>query len=199
MSKPIQIGLTGGIGSGKSTVAKMFEVLHVPVYYADERSKFILQNNTQVKEKIKREWGDKVFDDKGAVDRKALAQIVFNNEVELHKLNAIMHPLVADDYNKWLSFQSSTFVIKEAAILVESGSYKTCDKIIVVTVPEEVAIDRVMARDKATKEEVVARMSKQMPLQEKIKYAHFVVVNDGVEMLIPQVLEIFNKIKRIGR
>ncbi len=127
MKKPIQIGLTGGIGSGKSTVAKVFELLHVPVYYADNRSKFILHNNPVVKEKLREYWGENIFDSFGNIDTKALASIVFNNEVELQKLNAVLHPLVADDYNKWLSLQNSAYVMKEAAILVESGSYKNCD------------------------------------------------------------------------
>jgi len=143
MKRPLQIGLTGGIGSGKSTVAKVFELLHVPVYYADDRSKFILQNNPTVHDKLKGIWGDQVFQVNGLVDKKALADIVFNNESELQKLNAIMHPLVAEDYTQWLSVQKTEYVMKEAAILIESGSYKNCDKIIVVTVPEALAIERV--------------------------------------------------------
>lgn len=194
MRRPMQIGLTGGIGSGKSTVAKVFELLHVPVYYADNRSKYILQNNSLVKEKLREYWGEIIFDSAGNIDTKALAEIVFKNEAELQKLNALLHPLVADDYNKWLSAQNCAFVIKEAAILVESGSYKTCDKIIVVSVPQNIAIERVKARDNASEEQVLARMSKQMPNDEKIKYADFVIENDGIKMLIPQILEIHKKL-----
>jgi dephospho-CoA kinase len=194
MKKPIQIGLTGGIGSGKSTVAKVFELLHVPVYYADDRSKFILQNNPTVHDKLKAIWGDQVFQANGLVDKRALADIVFNNESELHKLNAIMHPLVAEDYAQWLSVQNTEYVMKEAAILIESGSYKSYDKIIVVTVPEALAIERVKSRDNVSVEQVKARMSKQMPAQEKIKYADFVIENDGIKMLIPQILEIHKKL-----
>ena len=191
----MQIGLTGGIGSGKSTVAKVFELLHVPVYYADNRSKYILQNNSLVKEKLREYWGEIIFDSAGNIDTKALAEIVFKNEAELQKLNALLHPLVADDYNKWLSLQNCAFVIKEAAILVESGSYKACDKIIVVSVPQNIAIERVKARDNASEEQVLARMSKQMPNDEKIKYADFVIENDGIKMLIPQILEIHKQLK----
>ncbi len=194
MRRPMQIGLTGGIGSGKSTVAKVFELLHVPVYYADNRSKYILQNNSLVKEKLREYWGEIIFDSAGNIDTKALAEIVFKNEAELQKLNALLHPLVADDYNKWLSLQNCAFVIKEAAILVESGSYKTCDKIIVVSVPQNIAIERVKARDNASEEQVLARMSKQMPNDEKIKYADFVIENDGIKMLIPQIIEIHRKL-----
>ncbi len=191
----MQIGLTGGIGSGKSTVAKVFELLHVPVYYADDRSRFILQNNPTVHDKLKAIWGDQVFQANGLVDKKALADIVFNNESELHKLNAIMHPLVAEDYAQWLSVQNTEYVMKEAAILIESGSYKTCDKIIVVSVPEALAIERVKSRDNVSEEQVKARMSKQMSNDEKIKYADFVIVNDGIKMLIPQILEIHKQLK----
>ncbi len=195
MRRPLQIGLTGGIGSGKSTVAKVFELLHVPVYYADNRSKYILQNNSLVKEKLREYWGEIIFDSAGNIDTKALAEIVFKNEAELQKLNALLHPLVADDYNKWLSLQNCAFVIKEAAILVESGSYKTCDKIIVVSVPEALAIERVKSRDNVSVEQVLARMSKQMHNDEKIKYADFVIENDGIKMLIPQILEIHKQLK----
>jgi dephospho-CoA kinase len=195
MRRPLQIGLTGGIGSGKSTVAKVFELLHVPVYYADDRSRFILQNNPTVHDKLKAIWGDQVFQANGLVDKKALADIVFNNESELHKLNAIMHPLVAEDYAQWLSVQNTEYVMKEAAILIESGSYKTCDKIIVVSVPEALAIERVKSRDNVSEEQVKARMSKQMSNDEKIKYADFVIVNDGIKMLIPQILEIHKQLK----
>ena len=195
MRRPLQIGLTGGIGSGKSTVAKVFELLHVPVYFADNRSKYILQNNSLVKEKLREYWGEIIFDSAGNIDTKALAEIVFKNEAELQKLNALLHPLVADDYNKWLSLQNCAFVIKEAAILVESGSYKTCDKIIVVSVPEALAIERVKSRDNVSEEQVKARMSKQMPNDEKIKYADFVIENDGIKMLIPQILEIHKQLK----
>ena len=195
MRRPMQIGLTGGIGSGKSTVAKVFELLHVPVYFADNRSKYILQNNSLVKEKLREYWGEIIFDSAGNIDTKALAEIVFKNEAELQKLNALLHPLVADDYNKWLSLQNCAFVIKEAAILVESGSYKTCDKIIVVSVPEALAIKRVKSRDNVSEEQVKARMSKQMPNDEKIKYADFVIENDGIKMLIPQILEIHKQLK----
>ncbi|MFZ9846842.1 MAG: dephospho-CoA kinase [Flavobacteriales bacterium] len=195
MRKAIQIGLTGGIGSGKSTVAKVFELLRVPVYYADNRSKSILQNNPSVKEKLREFWGEIIFDSAGNIDTKALANIVFNNESELQKLNALLHPLVAQDYAQWLSEQTSAYVIKEAAILIESGSYKTCDKIIVVTVPQEIAIERVKARDHVSEEQVKARISKQLSVEEKLKYADFVIVNDGVKMLIPQILEIHNQLK----
>ncbi len=190
MSKPLQIGLTGGIGSGKSTVAKIFELLRVPLYYADNRSKYILQNDSAVQEKLKENWGELIFDSEGKLSTKALADIVFNNPHELHKLNSILHPLVADDYNKWFNAQNCSYVMKEAAILIESGSHKNCDKIIVVTVPEAVAIERVKQRDKATEEQIRARIKHQMPSEEKLKYADFVIVNDGIKMLIPQILEI---------
>ncbi len=198
MKKTLQIGLTGGIGSGKSTVAKMFETLGVPVYYADDRSKFILQNNPSVKEKIVKEWGGAVLDATGKIDKKALAGMVFSQADELKKLNAILHPLVALDYLQWFSQQHDVpYVIKEAAILIESGSYKNCDKIIMVVAPESVAIARVIQRDAVSAEQVKQRIANQMAPEEKIKFATFVIHNDAQKMLIPQVLEIHHQIEKI--
>ncbi|MFM7022164.1 MAG: dephospho-CoA kinase [Flavobacteriales bacterium] len=197
MRKPLQIGLTGGIGSGKSTVAKIFEKLDVPVYYADDRSKFILQNSIGVKEKILKEWGSGVLDEKGNINRKALAALVFTQSEELKKLNAILHPLVAADYQHWLSQHSDAiYVIKEAAILIESGSHKNCDKIIVVVAPLAVAISRVIARDAVSEEQVKQRIANQMPVEEKMKFADFIINNDGEQMLIPQVMEIHHQLKK---
>lgn len=196
MKKTLQIGLTGGIGSGKSTVAKIFETLGIPVYYADERSKYILQNNTSVKEKIVKEWGGNVLDSAGNIDKKALAALVFSKPEELKKLNAILHPLVAEDYQFWFSQQHDVpYTIKEAAILIESGSHKNCDKIIVVTVPESLAIARVMERDGVSEDQVKQRIANQMAVEEKIKFADFIITNDHQQMLISQVLEIHHKLK----
>jgi dephospho-CoA kinase len=197
MKKPLQIGLTGGIGSGKSTVAKVFETLGIPVYYADDRSKFILQNNLSVKEKIGKEWGVSVLDATGKIDKKALAGLVFSQPEELKKLNAILHPLVAQDYLDWFSQQDDVpYVIKEAAILIESGSYKNCDKIIMVVAPENIAISRVMQRDSISVEQVKQRIANQMSPEEKIKFATFVIHNDAQQMLIPQVLEIHHQLEK---
>ena len=198
MKKALHIGLTGGIGSGKSTVAKVFETLGIPVYYADDRSKSILQNNPSVKEKIVKEWGESVLDTKGSIDKKALAGLVFSQSEELKKLNAILHPLVALDYQFWLSQQLDVpYIIKEAAILIESGSYKNCDKIIMVVAPEDIAISRVMARDAVSAEQVKQRIANQMPVEEKIKFAHFIIHNDNQQMLIPQVRDIHHKLEKI--
>ncbi|MCX6182153.1 MAG: dephospho-CoA kinase [Bacteroidetes bacterium] len=198
MSKTLQIGLTGGIGSGKSTVAKIFSTIGIPVYYADDRSKFILQSDSSAKEKIVKEWGATVLDSKGSIDKKALAALVFSQPEEHKKLNAILHPLVAEDYRLWLQQQHDVpYVVKEAAILIESGSYKNCDKIIMVVAPESVAISRVIARDGISAEQVKQRIANQMPVDEKVKWAHFIVRNDNHEMLIPQVLEIHHNLKNI--
>jgi len=195
MKKPLQIGLTGAIGSGKTTVAKLFETLGIPVYYSDDRSKNILQNNTLVKNKIVQQWGNSMLDAQGNIDRKALASLVFAQPADLQKLNAILHPLVADDYQLWLNQQKGvSYIVKEAAILVESGSHVHCDKIIVVEAPERDRLTRVMARDDVNEKQVQQRNAQQMPQSEKIKFADYIIHNTDQNLLLPQVMEIHQKL-----
>ncbi len=195
MKKPLQIGLTGAIGSGKTTVAKLFETLGIPVYYSDDRSKNILQNNTLVKNKIVQQWGNSMLDAQGNIDRKALASLVFAQAADLQKLNAILHPLVADDYQLWLHQQKGVpYIVKEAAILVESGSHVHCDKIIVVEAPERDRLTRVMARDDVNEKKVQQRNAQQMPQSEKIKFADYIIHNTDQKLLLPQVMEIHRKL-----
>jgi dephospho-CoA kinase len=195
MKKPLQIGLTGAIGSGKTTVAKIFEALGIPVYYSDDRSKNILQNNTLVKNKIVQQWGNSVLDAQGNIDRKALASLVFAQAADLQKLNAILHPLVAADYQLWFDQQKGVpYVVKEAAILVESGSHVHCDKIIVVEAPERDRLARVIARDGVNEHQVQQRNAQQMPQSEKIKFADYIIHNIDQKLLLPQVMEIHHKL-----
>ena len=195
MKKPLQIGLTGAIGSGKTTVAKIFESLGIPVYYADDHSKNILQNNPAVKNEIIRQWGSSVLDAQGNIDKKALAAVVFVEATELKKLNAILHPLVAEDYRRWFDQQRAVpYVVKEAAILIESGSHASCDKIIVVEAPESVRLSRVMSRDDVSATQVQQRNAQQMPQSEKIKFADYIIHNTDQKLLLPQVMEIHHKL-----
>jgi dephospho-CoA kinase len=189
----LKIGITGGIGSGKSTVCRIFEILGVPVYYADLESKMLLESNPQVKDKIVMTFGSSICDPSGAIDRKKLAGIVFNDKAALDKLNAITHPAVALHFENWIRQQTSTYILKEAAILIESGTYKQLDKIIVVDAPIDLKIDRTIKRDRVSKEEVERRIKNQMPDAEKIKHADFVIKNDEQQLLIPQVLELHQK------
>ncbi|OIQ16870.1 MAG: dephospho-CoA kinase [Flavobacterium sp. MedPE-SWcel] len=170
------IGLTGGIGSGKTTIANYFSSLGVPVYIADDEAKKIL-DTTEVITEIVNVFGQEILID-GKPDRKKLAAIVFNNPEKLKQLNNIIHPEVKKHFHNWLlSNSNAPFVIKEAAILFESGSYKDCDKIILVTAPKDVRVQRVMTRDNVSENEVLKRMVNQWDDAEKINLSDFIVNN----------------------
>jgi dephospho-CoA kinase len=193
--EPILVGLTGGIGSGKSTIAKIFETLSVPIFNSDKEAKNIINNNSDVVNAIKKEFGE-VYKD-GELNSELVANIVFSDKAALEKLNAIIHPKVGEAFNKWISLHSeASILIKEAAILIESGVYKELDKIILVTSPEEVRIKRVMSRDSISAAKVKERIGKQMSDDEKRDYADFVIDNDDNALIIPQVLAIYQKIKK---
>lgn len=188
------VGLTGNIGSGKSTVAKVFSELGIPVFYADEESKQILEKNESLQIELKSVFGDKIFTD-NKPDRKKIAELVFNDSSKLRQLNEMIHPLVQKRFEDWCLLQKSDLVIKEAAILIESGSYKNADEIILVTCPEEIRIDRVMKRDRVSKDEVVARIKNQMSEDQKVKLSDFIINNDGKQPLIPQIMQYLQKEK----
>ncbi len=186
----LKIGITGGIGSGKSTVCKMFEIIGIPVFYADTESKKILYGDENIKQKILTAFGNSILDDAGLIDRKKLATIVFNNKAELENLNNILHPAVALHFENWVKQQNSAYVLKEAAILFESGAYKQVDNVIAIVAPLELKIKRTIGRDAITVEEVLARMKNQLTDEEKIKRSDFVIYNDEQQLLIPQVLKV---------
>ncbi|MBS1594898.1 MAG: dephospho-CoA kinase [Bacteroidetes bacterium] len=189
----LKVGITGGIGSGKTTVCQIFERLGVPVYYADQRAKELMEDDKQLVADIRKEFGDDVYDAEGKLQRKKLAEIVFNNEELLVKLNSLVHPAVFKDNQSWnevLAKKGYPYTLKEAALLVETGSYLTLDKLIVVSAPEEDRIKRVMERDQATREQVVARIKAQMPEEQKVKYADYIIYNDTIMELVPQVTKI---------
>lgn len=190
----IKLGITGGIGSGKTTVCRLFELLGIPVYYADEESKKLLDENKEVKKQVLGIFGESILNDAGTIDRKKLAGIVFNNKGLLDKLNAITHPAVGAHFELWLKKQKSPYILKEAAILFESGAYKQVDKVLTVTAPVELKIQRTIKRDGVSKEQVEARISLQMSDEEKIKRSDFVIRNNEQELLIPQVLELHKQL-----
>ncbi len=195
METTLKIGITGGIGSGKSTVCKIFEVLGVPVYYADNRAKWLMHHQMELIIAIKAAFGDDVYHPDNTLNRAYLADLVFNDKEKLKTLNSLVHPVVFQDGVEWnKSHADAPYTLKEAAILFESGSYLTVDQIITVFAPKEVRIQRVLQRDEATREAVEARMDKQMPEEEKIERSDFVIHNDGKQSLIKQVLEIHNLI-----
>ncbi len=187
-------GITGGIGSGKTTVCKIFEVLGVPVYYADERARWLLNNDASVKEKVIALLGNEAYSN-DELNRPFIAEKVFADKNLLEQYNAIVHPAVAEDTLSWTSQHlDEPYVLKEAALLVETGSYLNLDKLIVVIAPENIRIERVMQRDGLSKEAVTARIKNQMPESEKVKLADFIIVSDGSQSLIEQVKNIHQEI-----
>lgn len=185
----LKIGLTGNIGSGKSLVARIFEVLKIPVYFADVEAKNIL-DSTEVMAEIIKLFGSNLIVN-NSVDKKALAQIVFSDKSKLKQLNQIIHPAVRENFTSWAEVQdTSPYVIYEAAILHESGHYQNMDKTIVVSAKRELRLKRVMQRDNATEEMVIKRMKNQWAEERKIALADFVVNNNQTELLIPQVMAI---------
>ena len=187
----LKIGITGGIGSGKSTVCSIFKCLGIPVFNADEEGRRILAEDGSVKQEVVQLLGESVLDN-DQLNRKEIASIVFNDKVKLEKLNAIIHPRVRRAFANWTEKQKAQFVIDEAAILFESGTYAILDAVIVVTAPEELRIQRVMARDGLSEATIRERMKNQWSEEEKIIRAAFVIQNDGQNLLIPQVIDVYN-------
>ncbi len=183
----LKVGLTGGIGSGKSTVARVFAVLGISVFNADEESKRLLQEDEVVRSAVISAFGEIVYPE-GKLDRGALAAIVFRDAGALAKLNAIAHPAVRKRLGAWLDEQRSPYVLVEAALLVDTGWYRSMDQLIVVTAPEVVRIQRVMARDGVSEEQVRARLRNQVNDDVRLAAATSVIHNDGHELVIPQVL-----------
>lgn len=193
------IGLTGGIGSGKTTVANEFASHGIPVYITDQEAKKIMQSYTILKQ-IHDEFGDSVFDN-GVLIRERLSEIVFNNSERLAKLNSIVHPAVKEHFKQWLSgYQNEPCVIYESAILFESGSYKECDFIINVIAPLEMRIERVIQRDKTTREKVLERMKNQWNDEEKSSKSDFIIENISREAIKLGIVKILNflRIKQIN-
>lgn len=183
------VGLTGGIGSGKSTIAKEFAALGIAVFNSDEQAKALIANNAQVKKRIMAAFGEEAYQNE-EYNRAYIAQIVFNNSEKLAILNGIVHPALAKYFKQWTKKQTSPYVVKEAAILFESGSYKDCNYIITVTGPEEVRIARVMARDHCTEAQVRARMAQQWSDAQRIALSNTVIENIDLESAKEQVKRI---------
>ncbi|QNL49520.1 dephospho-CoA kinase [Olivibacter sp. SDN3] len=186
----LQIGITGGIGSGKTVVCKIFEVLGYPVFYADKEAQRVMKDDAQLVENIKSTFGEASYLDSGEVNRKFLADVVFHDQIKLAMLNQLVHPATIKAYENWVKEQKTLLVFKEAALLFESGSYKLSDMNVLVTAPLDLRIKRVMKRDNVSKDAVISRVNKQMEDFEKEKLADFVVVNNDQIALIPQVLKL---------
>lgn len=190
MKQPYQVGITGGIGSGKSVVCKIFSCLGIPVYDADSHAKEIMTTDGILIEQIKKEFGDLSYHSDGTLNRKYLSEVAFHDPQRLAVLNNLIHPRVQEDYGQWMHKQvDHAYVIKEAALLLEAESAKTLNFIITVYAPDSIRMHRVLSRDPHRDEaQVKAIMNKQLPEEEKMKRANAVIVNDDRTLVIPQVL-----------
>lgn len=188
----LRIGLTGGIGSGKTTVAKIFQVLGIPVYYADDMAKKLMNTDASLKKSIIKYFGEKAYHN-GELDRKFMAGIVFGDPAKLKLLNSLTHPATIRDAEEWMKEQKAPYIIKEAALLFESGANKSVDRVIGVYAPLPLRIRRVMKRDGLTEEEVTKRISRQMDEEEKMKRCDYVITNNEEQLVLPQVLDLHNK------
>ncbi len=190
----MRVGLTGNIGSGKTTVCRLFEMLGVPVYYADERGKHVLAS-AEVARQVKARFGAEYLLKDGSPDRKKLAHLVFNDQDKLNQLNAIIHPKVQEDFEKWVALHhDSPYVIMEAAILFETGRNRDFDKVILVTAPEGLRIERVCRRDNVIAKDVISRMKNQWDEARKMPLADFIIRNDEKELLMPQAKEVHDQL-----
>jgi dephospho-CoA kinase len=192
----LKIGLTGGIGSGKSTVAKVFETMDIPVYYADDAAKRLMNTDEKLIKEIKKYFGEESYIN-GNLNRSFIANLVFTDKKKLEFLNSLVHPVTIADAEAWISAQTTSYVIREAALLFESGANKGLDFTIGVSAPLPLRIQRVMQRDGLTEDEVYLRISRQMDEEEKITKCDFTIINDEEQLVIPQVLELDKKFKKI--
>lgn len=199
--KKLKIGITGGIGSGKTTVCKIFETLGIPVYYADDRAKALMVEDKVLVDKIKDLFSEKAYFLDGSLNRKHIADAAFKNPQLLQELNQLVHPAVLRDGEAWHQRQKNVpYTIKEAALMYESDSYKQMDKMITVYAPKEIRINRVLLRGQGlvSRDDVEARISKQLSEEVKLQKADFIIYNDGAQVLIPQVLKIHKMLLLLG-
>lgn len=197
MNKPFLLGVTGGIGSGKSIVCKIMHTMGIPTYDADSRAKYLMNHEDSLKEKIIALFGNESYKE-GELNRAYLANTVFNDEQKLGQLNALVHPAVGHDFEQWIAKHAQEpLLVKEAALLFETGSAEKLDKVLLVSAPEQLRIERVLKRDlQRTEEQVKAIIAKQWPEDKKQGQADFVLHNDEKKLLIPQVLQIVSTITK---
>ena len=190
-----KIGLTGGIGSGKSTIAQAIKHIGYPVYIADEEAARLMNSHPDIRKDITERLGANCYTSEGHINKPVLAQIIFENKEALEEVNRIVHPRVMEAFEQWAAMQSASLVFCETAILYESGLERYFDAVICVTAPEEVRVRRVMERDHCELKDVMARVRNQMDEDEKCQRANFVIYNDGEHMAIPQVLDVLHKLQ----
>ena len=174
--KPKLVGITGGIGSGKSTVAKIFEILGIPVYYADDKAKSLMNHDSELKEQIIQEFGEESYNSEGDLNRKYLASTVFSDPEKVKKINSLVHPAVGRDFETWASIQSTSYVLKEAALIFETGGEKKLDAVINVSSPLKIRVNRVLMRDPhRSLEQINQIIDQQIPDEDKNERADFVI------------------------
>lgn len=188
----IKVGLTGGIGSGKSMVGNVFRHLGIPVFVADAEAKKLMHSNEEIRNKLMARYGPAIYDNSGQLRRSKLADIIFHAPEEREYVNKIVHPVVGEKFKAWANEKDAPFVVEEAAIIIESGAYKAMDALVVVTAPESLRISRVMQRDGVDEKDVKSRIRNQLPEHEKVAYADYIVKNDNLHLVLPQVITIFN-------
>jgi len=194
----IKVGITGGIGSGKSTICHFFKILGIPVFEADVEAKKLINTSETIKRQLIAAFGNDIYLPNQLIDRKKLADLIFNSPTLLEKVNRIVHPEVRAYFHKWVERQKSPYIIHEAAIMFESGFYKMMDYTILVTAPETDRINWVMKRENATPESVKARIEKQWTDEQKMKLASFNIKNDNKELIVPQLLELDKRFRSHG-
>jgi dephospho-CoA kinase len=193
----LKVGLTGGIGSGKSTVARIFETLGIPVYYADDAAKRLMNEDAELRQGIINHFGEHAY--RGAeLDRTFIASHVFRDKEKLKILNSLIHPVTIRDADNWMRKQTTPYAIKEAALIFEAGAEKKLDYVIGVSAPEELRISRSMKRDDINEDKVKDRMAGQLNEEEKMKRCNFLVYNDEIQPLIPQVLKLHEQLKSLA-
>lgn len=193
----LKIGLTGGIGSGKSTVAKVFGTLGIPVFDADSVAKNIMNEDKHLQQQIQQTFGDAAYSE-GRLNRKYVADIVFNDPFKLEQLNALVHPATIQAAEAWMKKQDAPYAIKEAALLFEAGSAGHLDYVIGVYAPQALRIKRVMDREQVGRQDVLTRMSRQIDEQIKMRLCDFIIINDEQQMVIPQVLKLHEKLLELA-
>lgn len=194
----LKVGITGGIGTGKSTICKIFSILGIPIYNADFEAKKLYNTDETIKQSLIQHFGNQLYTTEG-FNKEALRNIVFKDQEKLNLLNSIVHPRIKKHANQWMESQKSPYVLKEAALMIESESYKQVDKLIVVTSPLELRIKRAMCRDGATIQEIQSRIDHQLPADSLLKYAHFVIENDEIHSLISQVMQVHSELLAIAQ
>lgn len=186
------LGVTGGIGSGKSLVASILEHAGTPVYMADARAKALMVTDPNIRRGVISIFGEQAYDEGGRLNRSHISRLAFKNSTLLQQLNAVVHPATGQDFHAWIASRKAEghkLLAKEAAILFESGAYLACDKIVTVYAPQTLRLKRVLARDGGTAEDVADRMRRQWPEAEKINRSDYLIINDGHHLVIPQVLD----------